>query len=120
MGLDPCVGFLHTDRPGRPGLALDLMEELRPILADRLVLSLINRQQVTARNFTVYENGAVMMDDAGRREVLQSWQKRKKEEVLHPFLDETIELGLFPHVQALLMARWLRKDLDCYAALIWR
>ena len=120
VGLDPCVGFLHTDRPGRPGLALDLMEELRPILADRLVLSLINRQQVTAKNFTVYENGAVMMDDAGRRELLQSWQKRKKEEVLHPFLEETIELGLFPHVQALLLARWLRGDLDGYAALIWR
>jgi CRISPR-associated protein Cas1 len=120
VGLDPCVGFLHVDRPGRPGLALDLMEELRPILADRLVLSLINRQQVTAKNFTMYENGAVLMDDAGRREVLQSWQKRKKEEVLHPFLEETIELGLFPHVQALLLARWLRGDLDGYAALIWR
>jgi len=118
VGLDPCVGFLHTDRPGRPGLALDLMEELRPILADRLVLRLINRQQVTAKNFTVYENGAVMMDDAGRRELLQSWQKRKKEEVLHPFLEETIELGLFPHVQALLLARWLRGDLDGYVALI--
>jgi CRISP-associated protein Cas1 len=120
VGLDPCVGFLHVDRPGRPGLALDLMEELRPILADRLVISLINRQHVTAKNFTVHENGAVMMDDAGRRELLQSWQKRKKEEVLHPFLEETIELGLFPHAQALLMARWLRGDLDGYSALIWR
>ena len=120
VGLDPCVGFLHTDRPGRPGLALDLMEELRAMLADRLVLSLINRQQVTAKNFTMYENGAVLMDDAGRREVLQAWQKRKKEEVQHPFLEETVELGLFAHVQALLLARWLRGDLDGYAALIWR
>ncbi len=88
VGLDPCVVFLHTDRPGRPGLALDLMEELRPILADRLVLRLINRQQITAKNFTVYENGAVLMDEAGRREVLESWQKRKKEDVQHPFLEE--------------------------------
>ncbi len=120
VGLDPCVGFLHADRPGRPSLALDLMEELRPILADRLVLSLINRQQISPKDFVVHENGAVLLDDAGRRAVLQSWQKRKQEDVLHPFLEETAALGLFPHLQALLLARWLRGDLDTYPALIWK
>ena len=120
VGLDPCVGFLHADRPGRPSLALDLMEELRPILADRLVLSLINRQQITGKNFVIHENGAVLLDEIGRREVLQSWQKRKQEEVVHPFVEETAALGLFPYLQTLLLARWLRGDLDAYPALIWK
>jgi len=119
-GLDPYVGFLHADRPGRPGLALDLMEEFRPILADRLVLSLINRRQVRAGGFQTTESGAVLMDEATRREVLAAWQKRKQEEVQHPFIGESAPLGLFPHLQALLLARHLRGDLDAYPALIWR
>lgn len=120
VGLDPYVGFLHTDRPGRPSLALDLMEEFRPILADRLVLSLINRQQVTPDDFKRAENGAVLMNDAARRTVIQTWQKRKQEEVRHPFMDENAALGLFPYLQALLLARHLRGDLDAYPALVWR
>jgi CRISPR-associated protein Cas1 len=119
-GLDPYVGFLHADRPGRPGLALDLMEEFRPILADRLVLSLINRRQVRAGGFQTTESGAVLMDEATRREVLAAWQKRKQEEVQHPFIGESAPIGLFPHLQALLLARHLRGDLDAYPALIWR
>lgn len=120
VGLDPYAGFLHADRPGRPSLALDLMEELRPIFADRLVLTLINRQQVKAPGFARRESGAVIMDESTRREVLQAWQKRKQEAVIHPFLEEAIPLGLFPHVQALLLARFLRGDLDAYPAMIWK
>jgi len=120
VGLDPFVGFLHTDRPGRPSLALDLMEEFRPILADRLVLSIINRQQVSPKGFERAESGAVTMDTDTRRTVLEAWQKRKQEEARHPFLDETIPLGLYPHAQALLLARHLRGDLDAYPALVWK
>jgi CRISPR-associated protein Cas1 len=120
VGLDPAVGFLHRDRPGRPGLALDLMEEFRPCIADRLVLSLINRQQVQARGFTVSESGAVLMDDATRKEVLVAYQKRKQEEILHPFIDEKVPVGLLAHVQALLMARFLRGDLDGYPPFLWK
>jgi CRISPR-associated protein Cas1 len=120
VGLDPYVGFLHVDRPGRVGLALDLMEEFRPVLADRLVLSLINRQQVTGDGFTKAESGAVMMDAATRRVVLEAWQKRKQDEVRHPFVDEAAPLGLFPYLQALLLARHLRGDLDAYPALVWK
>jgi CRISPR-associated protein Cas1 len=119
-GLDPCVGYLHVERPGRPSLALDLMEEFRPILADRLVLSLINRRQVRGGGFRTLESGAVEMDEATRKEVLSSWQKRKQEEVQHPFINEQAPVGLFPHLQALLLARHLRGDLDAYPALIWR
>jgi len=120
VGLDPAVGFLHRDRPGRHGLALDLMEELRPYLADRLTLSLINRQQVKSSGFTKTESGAVMMDDATRKTVLTAWQKRKQDEITHPFINEKIELGLLPHVQAMLMARFLRGDLDGYPPFIWK
>lgn len=120
VGLDPYVGFLHQDRPGRASLALDLMEELRPVLADRMVLSLINRQQIKAKGFTVKENGAVLMDDDTRKEVLQSWHKRKQEGITHPFLKEKIQLGLIPYAQAMLMARHLRGDLDGYPAFIWK
>jgi CRISP-associated protein Cas1 len=120
VGLDPAVGFLHRDRPGRPGLALDLMEELRPVLADRLTLTLINRRQVQADGFRKSESGAVVMDDNARKEVLIAWQKRKQEEIQHPFLGERIELGLLPHVQALLLARYIRGDLDGYPAYFWR
>ena len=120
VGLDPYVGFLHTDRPGRPSLALDLMEELRPVIADRLVLALINRRQIEGAGFSIEPNGAVLMDEKTRRVLLHEWQARKQEEVQHPFLEEPVPLGLFPYVQALLLARWLRGDLDAYPALIWR
>jgi CRISPR-associated protein Cas1 len=114
------LGYLHADRPGRPGLALDLMEEFRPFLADRLVVSLINRRQVNASCFNKTESSAVMIDDASRKEVLVSWQKRKQEEIQHSFLGERVPLGLLPYVQALLLARHLRGDLDGYPAFFWR
>jgi CRISPR-associated protein Cas1 len=120
VGLDPAVGFLHRDRPGRAGLALDLMEELRPVLADRLVLTLINRRQVTPSGFSRSESGGVTMDSSTRKEVLITWQARKQEEILHPFLRERIPLGLLPYAQALLLARYLRGDLDAYPAYFWR
>jgi CRISPR-associated protein Cas1 len=119
-GLDPAVGFLHRDRPGRAGLALDLMEELRPVLADRLALTLINRRQITANGFSRSESGGVTMNDATRKDVLIAWQLRKQEEVLHPFLDERIPFGLVPYAQALLLARFLRGDLDTYPSFLWR
>lgn len=120
VGLDPAVGFLHRDRPGRPSLALDLMEELRPILADRLALSLINRRQLRDRDFDFQDGGAVLLNDEGRRTVLTAWQERKKEERRHPFLEEVAPLGLVPHLQALLLARHLRGDLDAYPPWIWK
>lgn len=120
VGLDPAVGFLHRDRPGRPSLALDMMEEFRPYLADRLVLSLINRQQVKASGFQKTESGAVTMDDETRKVVLVAWQNRKQEELMHPFLQEKIKIGLLPHVQAMLMARFLRGEIDGYPPFLWR
>jgi len=120
VGLDPAVGFLHRDRPGRPGLALDLMEEFRPFLADRLALSLVNLGQVKAGGFTKSESGAMMMDDATRKEVLVAWQKRKQEEIQHPFLGEKFAVGLLPFAQALLLARFLRGDIDGYPPFIWK
>lgn len=120
VGLDPAVGFLHRDRPGRPGLALDLMEEFRPLLADRLALSLINRQQVRDKGFKKTETGAVHMDDEARKQVLVSYQKRKQEEIQHPFLGEKVPIGLLLHVQAMLLARHLRGDLNGYPAFIWK
>jgi CRISPR-associated protein Cas1 len=119
VGLDPYVGFLHQDRPGRPSLALDLMEELRPVFADRLALSLINRKQITGKGFTTKESGGIIMDDKTRKIVLISWQERKKEEIIHPYLKERIEFGLIPYVQALLLARYLRGDLDAYPPFFW-
>lgn len=120
VGLDPAVGFLHRDRPGRPGLALDLMEELRPFLADRCALSLVNRRQVKGKGFKKTETGAVSMNDATRKEVLVQYQKRKQETIQHPFLDEKIEIGLIPHAQAMLLARHLRGDLDAYPPFLWK
>ena len=114
VGLDPAVGFLHRDRPGRASLALDLMEEFRPYLADRLALSLVNRQQVKPSGFVKTETGAVWMDDETRKTVLVAWQKRKQEEITHPFLNETVQIGLLPYIQALLLARYLRGDLKGY------
>jgi len=120
VGLDPAVGFLHRDRPGRPGLALDIMEEFRPLMADRLALSLINRQQVSGRGFKTTESGAVMMDDEIRKTVLIAYQERKQEKIQHPFIKETVEFGLLPYVQALLLSRHLRGDLDAYPPYIWK
>ncbi|MEJ8304448.1 type I-C CRISPR-associated endonuclease Cas1c [Saccharibacillus sacchari] len=120
VGLDPAVGFLHRDRPGRASLALDLMEELRPYLADRLVLSLVNRRQLSAKSFIVKENGAVLLKDDARKEVLAAWQKRKQEEITHPYLGEKIPLGLLPYAQALLLARHIRGDLDDYPPFLWK
>ncbi|MBY0256939.1 type I-C CRISPR-associated endonuclease Cas1c [Methylobacterium sp.] len=119
-GLDPQVGFLHRDRPGRAGLALDLMEELRPVLADRLALSLVNRRQVGATDFVVEEAGGVRLTDNARRAVLVAWQERKREELRHPFFDEVVPLGLFASLQAQLLARHLRGDLDGYPGFIWK
>ena len=118
VGLDPQVGFLHCDRPGRPSLALDLMEELRPFLADRLTLSLINRRQVQENDFSVKESGAVLLTAKGRKKVLVSYQKRKDAVTTHPYLGDKMTLGLLPHLQALLLARHLRGDLDGYPAFV--
>ena len=120
VGLDPAVGFLHRDRPGRPGLALDLMEEFRAFLADRLALSLVNRRQVSPEGFAETESGAVRMSDETRKTVLTAWQQRKQETLRHPFLDEETTVGMLPHVQALLLARHLRGDLDVYPAFLWK
>ena len=114
VGLDPQMGFLHALRPGRPSLALDLMEEFRSILADRVAVSLINLNQINAKGFVTSESGAVMMKDDTRKEVLTAWQKKKKETILHPFINETVEIGLLPHIQAQLLARHLRGDIDAY------
>jgi len=120
VGLDPAVGFLHRDRPGRPGLALDLMEEFRPFLADRLALSLVNLKQVKYDGFEEMETGAVLMNEEARKTVLTAYQKRKQEEIFHPFLEEKVTIGLLPHLQARLFARYLRGDLDGYPSFIWR
>ncbi|MEM7013960.1 MAG: type I-C CRISPR-associated endonuclease Cas1c [Verrucomicrobiota bacterium] len=120
VGLDPQVGFLHRDRPGRPSLALDLMEEFRAYFADRLALSLINRQQLQAKDFRVRESGAVQLKDDARKLVLKSYQERKQKELRHPFLDEKMTLGLLPHIQARLFSRYLRGDLDIYPPFIWK
>lgn len=114
VGLDPQVGFLHALRPGRSSLALDLMEEFRSTMADRVALSLINLNQIDVKGFKRTESGAVVMDDETRKTVLTTWQKKKQEEIVHPFLNEKIELGLLPHAQALLLARHLRGDMDAY------
>ncbi|MBS3947871.1 MAG: type I-C CRISPR-associated endonuclease Cas1 [Dethiobacter sp.] len=120
VGLDPYVGFLHRDRPGRMGLALDLMEEFRPYIADRLALSLINRQQINGSDFINTESGGVIMKETARRTVLEAWQKRKQEELTHPFLEEKIQVGLLPYAQALLLSRHLRGDIDCYPPFFWK
>lgn len=120
VGLDSAVGFFHRDRPGRPSLALDLMEELRPVLADRLVLSLINLSQVQKSGFKKTETGAVLMNDETRKKVLIAYQERKKDEITHPFLNEGISVGMVFFIQALLLARFLRGDLDGYPAFIWK
>jgi CRISPR-associated protein Cas1 len=119
-GLDPAVGFLHDDRPGKPSLALDLMEEFRAFVADRLALSLINRRQIAADGFTTRDNGAVEMNDKTRKTVLAAYQQRKGERLTHPVLDESTTVGMLVHLQALLLARTLRGDLDAYPAFLWK
>ena len=120
VGLDPAVGFLHRDRPGRPGLALDIMEEFRPVIADRLVLSLINRRQLGKNGFSKAANGAVTMDDTTRKTVLVEYQNRKQDEVYHPYIEETVPIGLLFFIQANLMARYIRGDIDGYPPFFWR
>jgi CRISPR-associated protein Cas1 len=120
VGLDPQMGFLHALRPGRAALALDLMEELRSVLADRLALTLINRKQVAARHFVNRPGGAVHLEEEGRKEVIVAYQKRKQEEITHPVLDQKMPLGLVPHVQARLLARVLRGDLEAYPPYLYR
>ncbi len=120
VGLDSYVGFLHRDRPGRPSLALDMMEEFRPFIADRLVLSLINREQINTKGFNKSESGAVLMNDDTRKEVLVAWQKRKQEEIMHPFLKESVPVGLLFYLQAQLLARHIRGDMDGYPVFIWK
>lgn len=120
VGLDPYAGFMHTDRPGRASLALDLMEELRSVLCDRFVLTLINKKIVSASDFIEKENGTILMTDETRKEVLKQWQNRKLEEITHPFLKEKMPWGLIPYVQALLLARAVRGDIDVYPPYFWR
>jgi len=120
VGLDPFVGFLHKDRPGRRSLALDLLEELRAPLADRFVLSFVNTRQIDPSCFTQKENGAVFISDNARRKLLSVWHERKQEIIQHPFIKEKIEWGLVPYVQALLLARHLRGDLDEYPPFLWK
>ncbi|MBN1127940.1 MAG: type I-C CRISPR-associated endonuclease Cas1 [Chitinispirillaceae bacterium] len=120
VGLDPQAGYLHADRPGRPGLALDLMEEFRPFIADRLALTLINRQQVKPDGFKITESGAVTMTPETKKEVIKAYQERKREELEHPFLREKAAIGLFPYLQARILARHLRGDLDGYPPFVWK
>lgn len=120
VGLDPYVGFMHTDRPGRTSLSLDLIEELRAVMADRFVLSLINKKIVNGKNFTQKENGAVLMDFDTRKKLLSECQNKKKEIITHPYLKEKIEWGMVPYVQAMLLARYLRGDLDAYPVFLWK
>lgn len=119
VGLDPYVGFLHQDRPGRVSLALDMMEELRPVLADRVALSLVNRKQISGKGFIKKESGGVIMDDETRKIVIQNWQEKKQETLTHPYLKESVQYGLLPYVQAMLLARSIRGDIDGYPPFFW-
>ncbi|MGQ9921382.1 MAG: type I-C CRISPR-associated endonuclease Cas1c [Desulfobacca sp.] len=119
VGLDPQVGFLHALRSGRPALALDLMEELRPVLADRLALTLINRREVTAKDFTSRPGGAILLNDTGRKKVVVAYQERKQEEITHPVVEQKMPLGLVAHIQARLLARYLRGDLPAYLPFLY-
>lgn len=120
VGLDSYVGFMHTDKPGRKSLALDLMEELRAPLVDRLALTLINQRQITGDDFIKEESGAVRFTSDGRKKILKAWQEKKKLEITHPFLDEKLEWGLVAYVQALLLARVVRGDMDEYPPFLWK
>lgn len=120
VGLDSYVGFMHTDKPGRMSLALDLMEELRPVIADRFVLYCINNRVVNASMFENSESGGVFLNEKGRKTFLKTWQERKKETLTHPFLKEKTTWGLVPYLQALLLARYLRGDTDQYPPFLWK
>ncbi len=120
VGLDPYVGFMHGDRPGRTSLALDLMEELRPVLADRFILTLINTKAIQAAHFERQKDNAVFLSDDGRKVFFNAWQNHKKETITHPYLKEKIEWGLVPYVQALLLARTIRGDIDEYPPFLWK
>jgi CRISPR-associated protein Cas1 len=120
VGLDPSVGFLHTLRPGRYSLALDILEELRAPFADRFVLNMINLGQVTYRDFERKENGAFYLNDNARKNFLAAWQKKKQEIITHPYLKEKIAWGIVPYAQAMLLARYVRGDLDAYPPFLWR
>ena len=120
VGLDPYVGFMHTDKPGRVSLALDLVEEFRAPFCDRFVLTLINKKIITDSDFMYEEDGAVLLNDDGRKKFLQFWQNRKNETLTHPFIEEKVEWGLLPYVQALLLARYIRGDLDEYPPFLWK
>jgi CRISPR-associated protein Cas1 len=120
VGLDSYVGFFHQDKPGRKSLALDLMEELRPCMADRFVLTFINNRMVSSSDFTETENGAVLMTEDERKRFLKAWQERKREEITHPYLQEKLPWGLVPYVQSLLLARYIRGDLDDYPPFLWK
>ena len=120
VGLDAYVGFLHTDRPGRTSLALDLMEELRPCLADRFVLTLINNRMIRPESFQKQDSGAVLLTDDGRQAFLKAWQAKKRETLTHPFLNEKLAWGMIPYIQALLLARYLRGDMDAYPPFLWK
>lgn len=120
VGLDAHVGFLHRDRPGRTSLALDLMEEFRPCMADRFVLTVVNNRILSAEDFTHEESGAVRMTDQGRQKFLKQWQLKKQDTITHPYLEEKIPWGLVPYVQALLLARYLREDMDAYPPFLWK
>jgi CRISPR-associated protein Cas1 len=120
VGLDAAVGYLHKDRPGRPSLALDLMEEFRPWLADRVAFSLINRQQLDQKSFQFLENGAVLLTPEARKVILTTWQQRKAEEIFHPLANEKVTIGILPLIQARILARHLRGDLDCYPPFLWK
>ena len=120
VGLDSYVGFLHTDRPGRTSLALDLMEELRPCMADRFVLTMINNRMMELSDFSFAESGAVLLTEEGRKKFLKYWQEKKKDVLTHPYLNEKLPWGMIPYVQALLLARYLREDLDAYPPFLWK
>lgn len=120
VGLDAYVGFLHRDRPGRESLALDLMEELRPCMADRFVLTLVNNRMIRPEDFQTQDSGAVLLTDDGRKKFLKAWQERKRDTLTHPYLNEKMSWGLIPYVQALLLARYLRGDLDAYPPFLWK
>ena len=120
VGLDSYVGFLHQDRPGRQSLALDLMEELRACMADRFVLTLVNNRMIRPEDFQVQDSGAVLLTDDGRQKFLKTWQERKRDTLTHPYLGEKLSWGMIPYVQALLLARCLRGDLDGYPPFLWK
>lgn len=120
VGLDSYVGFLHRDKPGRSSLALDLMEELRPCMADRFVLTHINNRLIQPNDFVDRESGAVIMTETGRKKLIKAWQEHKREQITHPFIKEKIPWGLVPYIQALLLARYLRDDLDGYPPFLWK